>query len=67
MKKIIIDGKEYFQMEDSDIEKLPKMIYPQLMLFQEKVLRKTFDEKNDEISVKAFTENESLDKDAESV
>ncbi len=25
MKKVIIDGKEYFQQEDSDIEKLPKM------------------------------------------
>ncbi len=25
MKKVIIDGKEYFQHEQSDIDKLPKM------------------------------------------
>ena len=32
MKKIVIDGKEYFQMELSDIEKLPKQNHSKDML-----------------------------------
>jgi hypothetical protein len=32
MKKIIIDGKEYLQQEDSDISKLPYMSYPKDLL-----------------------------------
>jgi len=32
MKKVIIDGKEYFQMEDEDINRLPPMNYPKNLL-----------------------------------
>ena len=32
MKKVIIDGKEYWQQEQSDIDKLPKMDFSEDML-----------------------------------
>jgi len=34
MKKIIIDGKEYFQQEQCDIDKLPSMSYSYDLLKQ---------------------------------
>lgn len=32
MKKVMIDGKEYFQQEQSDIDRLPSMTYAKDML-----------------------------------
>lgn len=32
MKKVIVNGKEYFQQDEADIEKLPSMTYPKDLL-----------------------------------